>query len=60
MTSHNDFSVLPFEEKIKLLDDAEKTSTGELIDRLLAERHIKQPPSMPNDGEKTLMPKEDD
>jgi hypothetical protein len=51
MSSKNDPSPLPFEEKIKLLDEDEKTRTGDLIDRLLAERHEKQQPSMPDNGE---------
>jgi hypothetical protein len=42
MSPHNDLSALPFEEKIKLLDDTEKTCTGELINLLLAERHEKR------------------
>jgi hypothetical protein len=50
MRPHNDPSALPFEERVKLLDDAGKTRTGELIDRLLAERHERQPPSMPDGG----------
>jgi hypothetical protein len=54
MSLHNDLSALPFEKKIKLLDDAEKTCAGELIDRLLAERHEMQQP-MPNYKEKFLM-----
>jgi hypothetical protein len=54
MNPHNDFSNFPFEKKIKLLDDAGKTCTGELIDRLLAERHERQQPSVPNGGENSL------
>jgi hypothetical protein len=38
----NDLPTLPFEKKIKLLDDAGKTCTGELIDLLLAQRHEKR------------------
>jgi hypothetical protein len=59
MSPHNDLSPLPFEEKIKLLGDAEKKCTGNLIDRLLAERHKGQQPSVPNDREKIFMPNED-
>jgi hypothetical protein len=42
MSPHNDLLALPFEKKIKLLDDAGKTFAGELIDRLLAQRHEKR------------------
>jgi hypothetical protein len=58
MSPHNDLSTLPFEKKIKLLDEDEKTCTGELIDRLLAERHERQQLSTPTGG-KTFMPKGD-
>jgi hypothetical protein len=42
MSPYNDLPPLPFEKKIKLLDDAVKTCTGKLIDLLLAQRHEKR------------------
>jgi hypothetical protein len=45
--------IIPFEDKIRMLDHAEKYHTGKLIDQLLAERHGRKHSAMPNDEEKT-------
>jgi hypothetical protein len=52
MEKRNNFTFLSFEDKMRLLDKAEKACTVKWIDRLLAERHKRQQPILPNDKEK--------
>jgi hypothetical protein len=58
MKNHNGLLILSFEDKVRLLDKAEKTSTAELIDQLLAERHGKQKLIMPKGRKKMPFLKE--
>jgi hypothetical protein len=46
---YNDLTIIPFEEKIRLLNQTEKYRTGKLIDRLLVERHRQKQSSLSND-----------
>jgi len=59
MKNHNGLTILSFEAKVKLLNEAEKICTAERIDQLMTERHRRQQSTMPNDREKLSFLKED-
>jgi hypothetical protein len=44
--------IMPFEDKIRLLDQIEKSYTGELIDQLLAKRRGRKQSAIPSNEEK--------